>query len=65
MFIVVGIEHAQFLLAMGGIKMVINVEHDPPWHLAETVAVEVDHAVAHAQQGAPVRQVLQPRNGRL
>jgi hypothetical protein len=60
-----GIEHAQFLRTVGGIEMVIDVQHDPPWHVAEAVAVEVDHAVAHAQQGPLVRPVLQPRDGRL
>jgi hypothetical protein len=52
-------------MEIGFIEVVIDVEHDPPWHLAEAGAVEVDHGVAHAQQGAPVRQVLQPRDGRL
>jgi hypothetical protein len=50
---------------MGGIEVVIDVEHDPSRHLAEAVAVEVDHAIAHAQQGALVRQVLQSRDGGL
>jgi hypothetical protein len=63
--VVVGIEHAQLLLAMGGIEVVVDVEHDPSWHLAEAVAVEIDHAVAHAQQATPVRQGLQPRDRRL
>jgi hypothetical protein len=36
-----------------------------PWHLADAVAVEVNQAVAHAQQGPLVRPVLQPRDGRL
>jgi hypothetical protein len=63
--VVVGIEHAQFLRAMSGIEVVVDVEHDPPRHLAEAGAVEVDQAVAHAQQGPLVRPVLQPRDGRL
>ena len=65
MLVVMGIEHAQFLLAVGSIEVVIDVEHDPSRHLAEAVAVEVDHAITHAQQGALVRQVLQSRDGGL
>ena len=33
--------------------------------MAEAVAVEIDHGVAHAQQSALVRQVLQSRDRRL
>ena len=64
-FIIIGIEQPQLLAAMGGIKGIVNVEHDPARHMAEAVAVEIDHGVAHAQQSALVRQVLQSRDRRL
>ncbi len=51
--------------AAGGIEGNVNIEHDPARYVAEAVAVEIDHGVAHAQQGALVRQVLQSRDGRL
>jgi len=38
---------------------------DAAWHLAEAVAVEPDHGLAHAQQFARPRQVLEARDGRL
>jgi hypothetical protein len=33
---------------MGGIKGIVNVQHDPARHMAEAVTVEIDHGVAHA-----------------
>jgi hypothetical protein len=63
--VVVGVEQAQLLPAVHGVEGVVDVEHDAPGHVAERGAVEVDHGPAHAQQGAPVRQVLQAGDGRL
>jgi hypothetical protein len=64
-FVVVGVEQPQLLPAMHGIEGVVDVEHDPPWHLAEAVAVDLNHRPSHAQQAPYVGQVLQPRDGRL
>ncbi len=44
---------------------VVDVEGNAAWHLAEAGAVEADHSLAHAQQLARPRQVLEPRDGRL
>jgi len=63
--VVVGVEQPQLLRAVGGIEGVIHIEHDPPRHLAEAAAVELDHGPGHPQQGPRSRQVLQPRDGRL
>ena len=43
---------------------VADVEGNAAWHLAEAGAVEADHGLAHAQQLARARQVLEPRDGR-
>ena len=50
---------------MDGVEGVVDVEHDAARHLAEAGAVQPDHGAGHAQQGAHVRQVLEPRDGRL
>ncbi|OJU52826.1 MAG: hypothetical protein BGO03_03545 [Mesorhizobium sp. 61-13] len=60
-----GIELPQLLAAMHGVKGVINVKHDPFWHLAEGSAVKVDHRPAHSDQFPHARQVLQPAHRRL
>ena len=64
-FILVGVEQAQLLAAMDGIEGVVDVECDAAWHLAEAVAVETDHGLAHAQQLARPQQVLEARDGWL
>ena len=64
-FVVMGIEQPQLLAAVDRIEGVVDVERDPLRDLAEGVAIKIDHGAAHAQQGARVRQVLQPRDGRL
>ena len=64
-FVMVGIEQAQLPAAMYGVKCVINVEHNALGHGGETVAVQIDHGPAHAQQGARIRQVFQARDCRL
>jgi len=64
-FIIVGVEQAELLTAMDGIEGVVDVEGDAAWDLAEAVAVEADHGLAHAQQLARPRQFLEARDGRL
>lgn len=64
-FVMMSVEQAQLLTAMHSVKRVIDVEHDALEHGGETVAVQIDHRPAHAQQGAYVRQVFQPRDRRL
>ena len=64
-FVVMGIEQAQLLAAMHGVKGVVDVEHDPLRHLPEGGAVEVDHRPAHRHQLAHAGQVLQPADRRL
>jgi hypothetical protein len=59
--VVMAIEQAQLLLAVNGIEGVINIQHDPLWHLPEPGAVEIDQSAAHAQQGTGIGQVLQAR----
>jgi hypothetical protein len=63
--VVMGVEETQLLAAMHGVERVVDVEHDPFRHLPEGGAIEIDHGAAHTQQGARIRQVLQPRDGRL
>ena len=60
-----GVEQAKLLATMHGVEGVVDVEHDAARHLAEALAIVVDHGAAHAQQGVPVRQVLGARHGRL
>ena len=64
-FVVVGVEQAQLLAAVHRVEGVVDVERDPPRHLAERAAVDVDQSPAQAQQRPRIRQVLQPRDGRL
>ena len=64
-FVVVGVEQAQLLAAMHRIEGVVDVEDDAPRDLAERAAVDVDQSPAQAQQRPHIRQVLQPRDGRL
>ena len=44
-FVVMGIEQAQLLAAMHGVKGVVDVEHDPLRHLPEGGAVEIGDRV--------------------
>jgi len=57
--VVIGAEQPQLLAAVHGVERVIDVEHDPLRHLPERPAIEIDHGMAHPQQGPSVRQVLQ------
>jgi hypothetical protein len=64
-FVVVGVEQPQLLAAVHRVERVVDVERDPFGNLGERLAIEVDHRPTHSQQGANVRQVLQPRDRRL
>ena len=64
-FVMVGIEQTQLLTAMNRVKRIVDVEHNPLGHGAETVAKQIDHGAAHAQQRARIGQVFQTRDGRL
>ena len=48
-----------------GVERIVDIEHDPLRHLPERAAIKIDQGTAHAQQGPPIRQVLQPRDRRL
>ena len=50
---------------MNRVERVINIERDPFGNLGKGLAIQVDHGAAHPQQGANVRQILQPRDRRL
>jgi hypothetical protein len=64
-FVVVGVEQAQLLAAVHRIEGVVDIEDDALRHVAERAAVDVDQGPAQAQQCPRMRQVLQPRDGRL
>jgi hypothetical protein len=63
--IMMRIEQAQLLAAMHSIEGVVDIERDAARHLAEALAIVIDHGSSHAQQGAGIGQVLQARDGRL
>ena len=63
--VVMGVEQAQLLAAVHRIEGVVDVEDDALRHLAERAAVDIDQSPAQAQQRPRIRQVLQPRDGRL
>jgi len=44
---------------------IVDVEHDPPRHLGEAVAEQLDHRHHHAFERHAAGQVLQPAHGRL
>ena len=60
-----GVEQAQLLAAMDRVEGVVDIQRDPLRHLAERAAVDIDQSPAQAQQRPRIRQVLQPRDGRL
>jgi hypothetical protein len=61
----VGIEQPQLLAAMNRVERVVDIENDALGDLPEGGAIKIDHGAAHAQQGAHVGQIFQPRNRRL
>ena len=64
-FVVMRVEQPQLLVAMNRVECVVDVERDPFGNLVEGLAIKIDHGAAHAQQGAGVWQILQPRDRRL
>jgi len=64
-FVVMGVEQAQLLAAMHGVEGIVDIKNDPLRHLPERAAIKIGQGTAHAQQAAPIRQVLQPRDRRL
>ncbi len=59
------VEQPQLLAAMHRIERVVDVERDSSGNFLEGLAIKIDHRPAHAQQGANVRQILEPRDRRL
>jgi hypothetical protein len=64
-FVVMGVEQPHLLTAMDRVERVVDVEGDPFGNRGKGLAIEIDHGAADAQQGASVRQILQPRDRRL
>jgi hypothetical protein len=63
--IVIGVEQPQLLAAMHPIESVVDIQHDALWHLPERGAVLLDQPPSQAQERPNIRQVFQPRDGRL
>ena len=63
--VIEGVEQPQLLPAVHRIEGIIDVEGDPPRHLAKRAAVEFDQGPGQTQQRSFVGQVLQPGDGRL
>ena len=63
--VVVSVEQPQLLAAVHRIEGVVDVERDPPRHLAKRAAVDVYQGPGQTQQRSFVGQVLQPGDGRL
>ena len=64
-FVVMGVEQPQLLATMDRIEGVVDVERDPPRHLAERRAVELDQRPGQADERSLLGQIFQPRDGRL
>ena len=60
-----GVEQPQLLAAVHRVERVVDIERDPFGNLGERLAIEIDHRMAHSQQRANIRQVLQSRDRRL
>src|SRR5271166_3411704 len=63
--VIVRVEQPQLLAAMHRVERVVDVERDSFGNFSEGLAIEIEHCPAHAQQGANVRQILEPRDRRL
>jgi hypothetical protein len=63
--IVIGVELAQFLLAVNPIEAFIEIQGEVAGDDRETVAIQVEHRLTHAIELRPPRQVLDARDGRL
>ena len=60
-----GMEQRQLLAAVNPIFGIVDVEHDPPRHVVEAVAEQLDHRRHHPLQRDRSGQVLEPAHGRL
>ncbi len=60
-----GMEQRQLLAAVNPILGIVDVEHDPPRHLVEAVAEQLDHRRHHPLERDRSGQVLEPAHGRL
>jgi len=63
--VVVGVEQPQLLAAVHRVEGVVDIEDDALRHVAERAAPDVHQGPAQAQQCPCIRQVLEPRDGRL
>ena len=63
--VVMGMEQGKLLATVDPIFGVVDVEHDPPRHVFEAVAEQLDHRRHHALQRDRPGQVLKPAHGRL
>jgi hypothetical protein len=63
--IVIGVELAQFLLAVDPIEALVEIKGEMMGHNRKAVAVEFQHRLTHAIELRPPRQVLDARDGRL
>jgi hypothetical protein len=63
--IVVGIELAQFLLAVDPIEAFVEIKGEVAGDDRETVAIEVEHCLGHAIEFRAPRHVLDAGDGRL
>ena len=61
----VRIEEPQLLAAMHGVKGVVDIDNDAFGNLSKGRAIKIDHGAAHAQKGAHIGQIFQPRDRRL
>jgi hypothetical protein len=59
------VEERELLAAVDPVLGVVDVEHDPPRHLLEAVAEQLDHRRHHPLERGDRGQVLEPRHGRL
>ena len=63
--VVVGMEQGKLLATVDPIFGVVEVEHDPPRHVFEAVAEQLNHRRHHALERDRAGQVLEPAHGRL
>jgi hypothetical protein len=47
------------------VERIVDIEDDALWNRSKRAAILLDQRPPEAQQRPPVRQVFQPRNGRL
>ena len=61
-FIIVGIEQAQLLVTMNGIKGVVDIQHDLSGRVCKRGAIEPHHLMRHPEERPPVSQVFHTRD---